>query len=74
MVARFDTKFMALYQSVTQSEKKAHGNDIDSRNLIINDGLVDHVVINQSARAVIFCVIQFVSGIHIVADILHVGN
>ena len=37
VVARFDTKFIALYQSVTQSEKKAHGNDIDSRNFIIND-------------------------------------
>ena len=48
MVARFDTKFMALNQSVTASEKKAHGNDIDSRNFIINDPiqqlrLVDHV-------------------------------
>ena len=35
-------------------------NDIDSRNLIINDGLVDHVVINQSARSLIFCVIPLV--------------
>ena len=46
-------------------------NDIDSRNLIINDGLVYHVVINQSARSLIFCVIPLVKEACIHKYILH---